>query len=95
MTMPRADSVPSKVTRFLLLSELCRRLGEHGCTSYLVNPASGGAVLRVSVAGAGGGWLAVAAVERPEGWAYAWAGRWGPAQQCERIARHLARAVAA
>lgn len=95
MMMPRAHPVPSSVTRFLLLGELCRSLGERGRTSYLVNPGSGCAVLRVSLAGRGGAWLAVVAVERPEGWVYAWSGRWGRVEHREEIAAHLARETAA
>ncbi|MEO3785777.1 ATP-binding protein [Actinocorallia sp. B10E7] len=68
MTTPQASLVPAHVTRFLLLAELCRTLGEHGCSSCLVNPAFGSAVLRVAREGRHGEWLDVGSVERADDW---------------------------
>ncbi|WP_460307926.1 hypothetical protein [Actinocorallia aurea] len=81
------------MTRFLLLADLCRGLGERGCPSYLVNPASGGAVLRVGRAASG--LLAVAAAERAGGWVYAWGGRWADVRHLDQVAAHLAGKAAA
>ena len=94
MTTARAGLVPSHVTRFLLLAELCRTLGEHGCTSCLVNPASGSAVLRVARAGRRGEWLDVGSVERADDWVFTWEKQWGPVCHMDQIARSIARAVA-
>lgn len=81
MTTPQASPVPPNATRFLLLVELCRRLGERGCGSYLANPASGGSVLWVERVGRPRDRICVGAVERPDGWVYAWGGQcaeeWG------------------
>ncbi|ROO83744.1 hypothetical protein EDD29_1253 [Actinocorallia herbida] len=88
-----ARAVPANVTRLLLLADLCRGLGERGCPSYLVNPASGGAVLRVGRAVSG--MLAVAAAERAGGWVCAWGGRWADVRHVDRVAAHLAGTAAA
>lgn len=93
MTTPRADPVPSNVTRLLLLAELCRALGGHGRSSYLVASADGAAALRVDRADPARGGLAVVAVERAEGWVYAWEGRWCRVGDPDGLARHLARTV--
>lgn len=91
----RVQAVPANVTRFLLLSELCRELGERGCTSYLVNPASGSAVRRVDRPAPSRDKIDIAAVERPDGWVYAWDGRWARTCHLDQVAHHIARMVAA
>lgn len=95
MTTPQAGLVPAHVTRFLLLAELCRTLGEHGCTSCLVNPAHGSAVLRVAREGRHGEWLDVGSVERADDdWIFMWEKQWGPVDRMDEIARHIVRTAA-
>ena len=93
MTISQADPQPSNATRFLLLANLCRKLGELGCASSLLNPSAGGAVLRVDCHAVRPNGVSVAAVERSDGWAYAWDGRWTPVDRVEQLAARLAGTV--
>lgn len=94
MTTSQVSLIPSHVTRFLLLAELCRTLGEHGCTSCLVNPAHGSAVLRVAREGRQGEWLDVGSVERADDWVFMWEKQWGPVCRMDEVARRITRTVA-
>lgn len=89
MTTSPAEPLSSGTTRFLLLANLCRKLGELGCASCLLNPSEGGAVLHVDRPRSAPGRLSVAAVERPDGWAYAWNDRWTPVEHVDALAAHL------
>ncbi len=92
MTTPQNPAMPPEVARFLLLVELCRKLGELGCSSYLVNLAAGGAVLHVDRRTEPPSRLSVAAVERSDGWVYVWEGHCAEVSRLEQLAAHLAGA---
>lgn len=95
MTTTRTQHDDTNSIRFRLLADLSHELGLHGCSSHLVNPALGGAVLYVDRRDRRQDRLGVGAVEHRPGWVYAWDGRWYSARDLGRIAEQIAQAVLA
>jgi hypothetical protein len=92
-TRPTLDDTNS--VRFRLLADLSHALGLRGCSSQLINPALGGAVLYVDRRDRAADKLGIGAIEHEPGWAYAWDGRWAPARALDQIAQHIAQKVLA
>lgn len=90
MTTPRTQETPHTI-RFRLLSELCLRLGWHGCGSSLCHPTKGGAVLYVQHRLQREERLCVCAVEQKDGWCFTWSGsEWASAADLDTVARRIA-----
>jgi hypothetical protein len=92
-TRPTPDDTNS--IRFRLLADLSHQLGLRGCSSQLINPALGGAVLYVDRRDRAADGLGIGAVEHERGWAYAWNGKWAPAGALDHIAERIAHEVLA
>ena len=90
-----ADQRPHAV-RFSLLADLCYKLGEsQQCTSMLVHPSRGEAVLWVPERAWPRTWLGVAAIDHRGRWLYAFGRQWCPAGNVADTAARVAWAVRA
>jgi hypothetical protein len=82
-------------TRFRLLADLSHALGLRGCSSQLINPTLGSAVLYVDRRDHTADKIGIGAVEHEHGRVYAWDRRWAPARVLDQIAQHMVQEVLA
>lgn len=95
MTTQQTGQPNPHAVRFGLLTDLCFALGERGCTSMLIHPSLGEAVLWVPYRRRPRERLGVGAVEAGDRWLYTWARQWSVAGDVQDAAARIAAMVTA